>query len=450
MSRRLPTVSGTSSASLSTASSFNKMVVLESASTAGLSAPLYTDKDKIYQELMCTQVEVGRLIAENKTLCTENTELILKNARYQKQKGKNTAGDIDEEASILLKIIGKLVLQSKAAELNVKLYQFRNGMSATRSKLIQYIRKVAPAVLDISSNYFSSKATNNFENNARGRGLVTQAPVFNPFPSLLFKDFVQEEEFCFLNKAFIKIGRRVIFGKTATDCPEKAIARANNMVPQPDVPPESTIEMIAMIAMLTEFVLTNDPSLSDSFVGDKSKIDYQKKVELYRGWIQSAKVKDPDWAEDLFTTYNLGVFSKQLEQEKSKHSASRPTSPPLVDPTPLASSSNAEDSYIYASYSNHAGHAMPGPGSPINVPISVPALMPPVVAAPAIVIPLPAGPPVKAKPIPKHGGKRVPKTAPGDLDIISSHVTDAQEITGSKASKGRHALRPRGANSKGA
>ena len=42
----------------------------------------------------------------------------------------------------------------------------------------------------------------------------------------------------------------MIFGKSATNNPDKAVARSNNMVLQAEVTPASTIGMIAAIAVL--------------------------------------------------------------------------------------------------------------------------------------------------------------------------------------------------------
>ena len=85
-------------------------------------------------------------------------------------------------------------------------------MSSTRSKLVQYIREVVPDALGISSDYFSSKV-NSFETDSRikfllgykGKDAVTKIPIFDPFPPLLFTDFVQNEDVCFLNEAFAKV-----------------------------------------------------------------------------------------------------------------------------------------------------------------------------------------------------------------------------------------------------
>jgi len=86
-------------------------------------------------------------------------------------------------------------------------------MSSTRSKLVQYIREVVPDALGISSDYFSSKVTNSFETDPRikfllgykGKDPVTKIPIFDPFPPILFVDFVQNEDGCFLNEVFAKV-----------------------------------------------------------------------------------------------------------------------------------------------------------------------------------------------------------------------------------------------------
>ena len=86
-------------------------------------------------------------------------------------------------------------------------------MSSTRSKLVQYIREVVPDALGISSSYFSSKVNNSFETDPRvqfllgykGKDPITKIPIFDPFPPILFADFVQNEDDCFLNEAFAKV-----------------------------------------------------------------------------------------------------------------------------------------------------------------------------------------------------------------------------------------------------
>lgn len=86
-------------------------------------------------------------------------------------------------------------------------------MSSTCSKLVQYIREVVPDALGISSDYFSSKVNNSFETDScvkfllgyKGKDPVTKIPIFDPFPPILFTDFVQNEDDCFLNEAFAKV-----------------------------------------------------------------------------------------------------------------------------------------------------------------------------------------------------------------------------------------------------
>ncbi|KAJ3509240.1 hypothetical protein NLJ89_g5325 [Agrocybe chaxingu] len=279
---------------------------------------------------------------------------------------------------------------------------FRDGMSATRSKIISYIQEVFSTTPGFPPSYFAAKAK---EKNKQLPGIpqlvrllgctidstINEVTHYDRLPPILYRDGVRQASNLFLNVNLFRAARRALFGKSATESVDKAVSRSNSC--------------ISAISILVRYALSPDDVFSEGGPGGTSKINYVADFDFYKHYLMSAKLENPTWFALVLDEWNRQVFAKQ-QAKKGKANVQPAASGPepgtgdaeeiqrLLDEVNLEEISDGSDIDDTAALAqaNHAAlpvnmlpvNTLPVNTLPVNAPMPVNAPLPAVLPAPVI------------------------------------------------------------------